>query len=67
MRTRDGIERLAAALADEELWDFLYSDRWMGWPDEEDDAQLQEYRAGALPRCRERARRYAAILAGEAA
>ena len=60
--SRDGIERLALVLADEDLYDFLVGDRWMGWPNDENDDEVRDYIESVLPRCRERAQRYADLL-----
>lgn len=61
-QARDGIERLALVLADEDLYDFLVGDRWMGWPNDENDDEVRDYIESVLPRCRERAQRYADLL-----
>ena len=56
------IEALALDLAHDEMWDYVMGDRWTGWPDTEVPTQVDEYIESALPRCRERAERYAALL-----
>ena len=56
------IEALATDLAHDEVWDFVMGSRWMGWPDPDVPEQVAEYIEGAMPRCRERAERYAALL-----
>lgn len=57
-----GIEALARHLAGEETWDLIYSERWMGWPDPDDDEQMAEDVQSRLPRARERAQRYKELL-----
>lgn len=57
-----GVERLARQLAEERVWDLICSDRWMGWPDDEDPEQMREAIEEYMSRAREKAQRYKALL-----
>lgn len=57
-----GVNRLAQVLAEGRVWDLICSDRWMGWPDDENPEQIQEAIEEYMPWAVETAERYKALL-----
>lgn len=59
------IEALAVALAWEGVWDHVMGEFWYGYPDSENDDEMRESMESHLPRAREKAAGYVAILTNQ--
>lgn len=58
------VEALAVALAWEDTWDHVMGDFWFGYPNSENDDEMQAAMESRLPSARDRATQYVAILIG---
>lgn len=60
-----GVERLARALALSMVEDRIYGGKWFGWPDPDDQEEMEQAIELHLSDVRERAERYAALVLEE--
>ena len=58
------VEALARVLATNDVHELVMSDRWLGWPDYENEEEMAEAVELRLAGAREHAERYVKILLG---